>query len=36
MGFSVFVEMLNLRLRSKEEEDPLKLRQPYIEEPDTN
>jgi predicted tellurium resistance membrane protein TerC len=33
MGFSVFVEMLNLRLRTKEEE-PVKLRQPYVEEPD--
>lgn len=30
MGFSVFVEMLNLRMRAKAE--PLKLRQPYIEE----
>jgi predicted tellurium resistance membrane protein TerC len=33
MGFSVFVEMLNLRLRTKEEA-PLKLRQPYVGEPD--
>jgi predicted tellurium resistance membrane protein TerC len=29
MGFSVFVEMLNLRLREKAE-PPVKLRQPYI------
>jgi predicted tellurium resistance membrane protein TerC len=29
MGFSVFVEMLNLRLRRKPE--PIKLRQPYVE-----
>jgi predicted tellurium resistance membrane protein TerC len=29
MGFSVFVEMLNLRLRAKAE--PLKLHQPYVE-----
>ncbi len=31
MGFSVFVEMLNLRLRKKEQE-PVKLHQPYIPE----
>jgi predicted tellurium resistance membrane protein TerC len=30
MGFSVFVEMLNLRLRRKPEE-PIKLRQPYVD-----
>jgi predicted tellurium resistance membrane protein TerC len=28
MGFSVFVEMLNLRLRHKAE--PIKLREPYV------
>ena len=27
MGFSVFVEMLNLRLRKKKRQKPLKLRQ---------
>ncbi|HMO58476.1 MAG TPA: TerC family protein [Roseiflexaceae bacterium] len=31
MGFSVFVEMLNLRLRSGQR-DPIKLREPYVEE----
>ena len=31
MGFSVFVEMLNLRLRKKQQE-PVKLHQPYIPE----
>lgn len=31
MGFSVFVEMLNLRLRKKEQE-PVKLHQPYVTE----
>jgi predicted tellurium resistance membrane protein TerC len=31
MGFSVFVEMLNLRLRAKEIE-PVKLRQPIVVE----
>ena len=31
MGFSIFVEMLNLRVRSKEE--PVKLRGPYGEQP---
>ncbi|NIM93275.1 MAG: TerC family protein [Anaerolineales bacterium] len=31
MGFSVFVEFLNLRLRTREEE-PVQLRQPYVEE----
>jgi predicted tellurium resistance membrane protein TerC len=36
MGFSVFVEMLNLRLRSREKRAPVQLRQPYVEEPDTN
>jgi predicted tellurium resistance membrane protein TerC len=30
MGFSVFVEMLNLRLRSRSE--PVKLREPFSEE----
>jgi predicted tellurium resistance membrane protein TerC len=29
MGFSVFVEMINIRVRKKS--DPLKLRQPYVE-----
>jgi predicted tellurium resistance membrane protein TerC len=33
MAFSVFVEMLNMRLRRVEVE-PVKLRQPYIHEPD--
>ena len=36
MGFSVFVEMLNSRLRSEEPRPPVKLRQAYVEEPDTN
>lgn len=36
MGFSVFVEMLNLRLRSKKARAPVKLRQRYIEEPNKN
>jgi len=36
MGFSVFVEMLNMRLRSKEKRPPVKLRQPFLEKPDTN
>jgi hypothetical protein len=31
MGFSVFVEMLNLRIRAKEAA-PVKLHEPYIEE----
>ena len=31
MGFSVLVEMLNLRLRHKPEQ-PVKLRQPYVEQ----
>lgn len=31
MGFSVFVETLNLRMRAKTQ--PVKLRQPYVEEP---
>jgi hypothetical protein len=31
MGFSVFVEMLNLRMRAKAE--PVHLRTPYIDEP---
>jgi predicted tellurium resistance membrane protein TerC len=34
MGFSVFVEMLNLRLRAKEAE-PVKLREPYAREKST-
>lgn len=29
MGFSIFVEMLNLRLRSREERQPIALRTPY-------
>jgi predicted tellurium resistance membrane protein TerC len=33
MAFSVFVEMLNLRIRRLEAE-PVKLRQPYIDKPD--
>ena len=32
MGFSVFVEMLNLRLRKTPEEDKVKLHQPYVKE----
>lgn len=36
MGFSVFVEMLNTRLRSRRAKAPVKLRQRYVEEPDTN
>lgn len=32
MGFSVFVEMLNLRVRDKMEGDPVKLRDPYAKE----
>jgi predicted tellurium resistance membrane protein TerC len=36
MGFSVFVEMLNMRLRSKKVPEPVQLRQPYVEEVDTN
>lgn len=32
MGFSVFVEMLNLRMRSKQKRDPVHLRQPYVPE----
>jgi predicted tellurium resistance membrane protein TerC len=35
MGFSVFVEMLNLQV-IKKQIPPLKLREPYVEEPDTN
>lgn len=34
MAFSVFVEMLNLRIRRLDVE-PVKLRQPYIDEPDS-
>jgi len=32
MGFSVFVEMLNLRLRGKKRVPPVDLRDPYVEE----
>jgi predicted tellurium resistance membrane protein TerC len=32
MAFSVFVEMLNLKVR-KHEAPPVKLRQPYVEKP---
>ncbi len=32
MGFSVFVEMLNLRMRAKEVEPPVKLRTAYVKE----
>jgi predicted tellurium resistance membrane protein TerC len=35
MGFSVFVEMLNLRV-IKKQIPPIKLREPYVEEPDVN
>ena len=35
MGFSVFVEMLNLQI-IKKQIPPIKLREPYVEEPDTN
>jgi predicted tellurium resistance membrane protein TerC len=35
MGFSVFVEMLNLQV-IKKQIPPIKLREPYVEEPDTN
>ena len=31
MGFSVFVEMLNLRIRKPRKEDVVKLNQPYVE-----
>jgi predicted tellurium resistance membrane protein TerC len=31
MGFSVFVEMLNLRLR-KTDREPIKLHQPYVDQ----
>jgi predicted tellurium resistance membrane protein TerC len=30
MGFSVFVEMINLRVRRKHEVEPVKLHQPYV------
>jgi predicted tellurium resistance membrane protein TerC len=33
MGFSVFVEMINLRVRRKSE--PVHLREPYVAEPET-
>lgn len=36
MGFSVFVEMLNLRMRDKLEGAPVKLRAQYSEEQDSN
>jgi len=36
MGFSVFVEMLNLQLRSRQARDPVKLRQRYVKKPNTN
>ena len=32
MGFSVFVEMMNLRVRSRQA-PPVALRQPYVEQP---
>jgi len=32
MGFSVFVEMLNLRMRRKMEGEPVKLRKAYVKE----
>lgn len=32
MGFSVFVEMLNLRLRKSSDKDKVKLNQPYVKE----
>ena len=32
MGFSVLVEFLNLRMRSRRETEPVHLRQPYVEE----
>lgn len=32
MGFSVFVEMLNLRARAKQKKEPVTLHQPYIPE----
>jgi predicted tellurium resistance membrane protein TerC len=35
MGFSVFVEMLNLQV-IKKQIPPIRLREPYVEEPDTN
>ena len=34
MGFSVFVEMLNLRLRKPKKEDVVKLNQPYVKHTD--
>jgi predicted tellurium resistance membrane protein TerC len=34
MAFSVFVEVLNLRIRAKPAE-PVHLRSPYVEEPST-
>lgn len=36
MGFSVFVEMLNLRMRSRIEGEPVKLRAQYSEEKESN
>jgi predicted tellurium resistance membrane protein TerC len=35
MGFSIFVEMLNLQV-IKKQIPPIRLREPYVEEPDTN
>jgi len=32
MGFSVFVEMLNLRMKKKAKSEPVHLHQPYVEE----
>ena len=32
MGFSIFVEMINLRISAKKRTDPIKLRQPYSPE----
>ena len=34
MGFSVFVEMLNLRLKKNKKPNPVKLNQPYVEHKD--
>jgi predicted tellurium resistance membrane protein TerC len=32
IGFSVFVEMLNLRMRGKTTEQPVQLHEPYVEQ----
>jgi len=32
MGFSIFVEMLNLRMRSKKAQEPVELHQRYASE----